>query len=548
METFKELLEDTVTKHGRYAAFTLKDSSGEHHDISYIRFYEEILSLGEALLKNGFDGSRIAMTGSNSYAWFLVNAAVQVSGCVSVPLDKDLKYEEFEGSLARAEVKVVFYGKKQKDLVARALRSDRTSLEKAYALYDCDLPNISDLLDEGKMLRDSGSELVAKISVDPDEVKTMIFTSGTTSRSKIVMLSQKNIVSNVEAMLSAITFSEEDTNIALLPYHHTFGSTGQWVMLANGVRTVYCDGLKHLQKNLIEYGVSVFIGVPLLVETMYKKIIKTAEKQGLGGRLRRMRKLCRISMKVGIDMRRTIFKGVLDSLGGRLRLVVLGAAAADPEVIEGFNDFGITCIQGYGLTEASPVLSAELPGAMRAGSIGRPFPGIEMDIADADDEGIGEIIARGDNIMKGYYGDPEATAAVLKDGWFYTGDLGRRDSDGYYYITGRKKNVIVLRNGKNVFPEELEQQISALPYVVENIVVGVIDDGNEKDPVVAAKVVYDPKFFPGKNEDEIHDAVKDDIEKINDGVPSYKRIRRVFVSDEPMEKTSTGKIKRYLYQ
>ena len=291
---------------------------------------------------------------------------------------------------------------------------------------------------------------------------------------------------------------------------------------------------------------SVFVGVPLIVETLYKRIKKTVERKKMSGRVMALRLMTRGLDKAGIDVRRKVFSGIQDALGGHMRMVVLGAAAADPECIKALNDFGITCIQGYGLTETSPILSAERPDHLRSGSVGLPLPGIEMKIDMPDDNGVGEILAKGNNIMAGYYGNKEATDQVLEDGWFHTGDLGRRDKDGYFYITGRKKNVIVLRNGKNVFPEELEQEVSQLPYVLENIVLGVPDGGDERDPVVTLKLVYNPDSFPGKTSEEIYDLVKNDVEKINDTTPPYKRIRKIIVTDEPMIKTSTGKVRRFM--
>ncbi len=546
MNNFKELLATSAEAYGRRTAFTLKEK-GEYTDISFIRFYAEVKSLATALIRRGFSGERIAITGPNSYNWFLVNAAAQISGCVTVPLDKDLKYGEFLQSLERCEAKVVFFDKKQEAMTKEAFESGQTKIEWAFPLYKTDrLETVTTLLEEGKALVGSGDTSLDQVKIDADAVSTLIFTSGTTSQSKIVMLSQQNICANVQDMIQIIPFEPTDTNIALLPYHHMFGSTGQWVMLSNGVRTVYCDGLKYFQKNLKEYGVSVFVGVPLIMEQMYKKIMKTAAKEGLDGRIRRFSKVARVLNKAKIDVRRQIFHGVLDAIGGKLRMAVLGASAADPEVIQGFNDFGVLCVQGYGLTETAPVLSAERPNHRKPGSVGIPLEHVEMKIENPDENGIGEVVVRGPNVMKGYYGNPEATEAVLRDGWFYTGDLGYIDGDGYLFLTGRKKNVIVLKNGKNVFPEELEAELSKLPYQLETIVVGLPDKGDERDLVVSLKLVYDPEAFPDQTKEEIEQQVREDVEKLNDTVPPYKRIKRIFVTDEPMIKTSTGKVRRFL--
>ena len=524
METFKELLVRSVEQFGSGTAFTLKEGKDRYTDISFIRFYEEVKSLATAFISRGFSGERIAVTGKNSYHWFMVNAAAQISGCVTVPLDKELKYGEFEQSLERCKAKVIFFDKKQEKETKEAILSGKTSIEFAFPMYEEeDLETVTTLQNKRK------DRLPGMLHLCHD-----------------ILLSQRNICSNVTSMIRIIPFKTTDTNIALLPYHHMFGSTGQWVMLANGVRTVYCDGLKYIQKNLKEYGVSVFVGVPLIIEQMYKKIMKTAEKEGLDGRIRRFSKVTRLLNKAKIDIRRQVFHGVLDALGGKLRMVVLGASAADPQVIQGFNDFGVLCVQGYGLTETAPVLTAERPDKRKAGSVGVPLDNVEIRIDNPDENGIGEVIAKGDNIMHGYYDNEEATAAVLRDGWFHTGDLGYIDKSGYLFLSGRKKNVIVLKNGKNVFPEELETEISTLPYQMENIVVGLPKNGDDRDLVVALKIVYDPEQFAGMSKEEIEKRIHEDVEKINDRMPLYKRIKRIFVTDEPMIKTSTSKVRRFL--
>ena len=374
----------------------------------------------------------------------------------------------------------------------------------------------------------------------------MLFTSGTTSQSKVVMLSQNNIVSNAYRTLSVEPVYENDTNLALLPYHHVMGSIAQWVLLLAGGRTVYCDGLKHIQKNMIEYGVTIFVGVPLIVESMYKRVMHQAEKKGIAKKVKMLSKVGSALNKVGIDVRRKIFKSVIDAFGGRLRMCIIGGAAGDIDCINGFQSFGILTMQVYGLTETSPILTAERPKHQHAGSVGIPIPGVEIRIDNPDENGIGEIVARGEGIMLGYYGNQEATDEVIVDGWFHTGDLGKIDKKGFVFITGRKKNVIVLKNGKNVFPEELEQLIAPLPYVNEAVVLGVPEPDDERDLVVTLKLVYNKEVLPDMTFEEIYEKVKEDIELINDKTPSYKRIRRIIVTDREMVKTTTGKVKRFV--
>jgi len=547
LENIREIMEAAVSEYGANKAFTLKLGDGEYRDISYSRYYEEVRCLGEALLCRGFSNTRIVIIGKNSYNWYLANMATLLTSNITVPLDKELKYDEFESSLIRSEAEVIFYDEKESESVAKAISSGKTRIKAAFPLFKVsDKKDIYDLTVEGRELIDGGSRKYDDVVINPDAMSFMIFTSGTTSQSKIVMLSQRNVASNVVNTIASEQIYDTDVNISLLPYHHTFGLTCQIIMFAAGASTVFCDGLKYIQQNFKEYGVSIFVGVPLLIETMYSRILKKAEKEGLSGRLKTMGKVVRVLGKAHIDIRRTVFKGVLEAFGGKLRMVILGAAAADPECIKGWNDFGVICLQGYGLTETSPVLSAERPAYRRPGSIGIPIEGVGMDIYEPDENGIGEIIARGENIMLGYYGNEEATNECIYDGWFHTGDLGYKDKDGYFYITGRKKNVIVLMNGKNVFPEEIEQELNVLPYKEEAIIVGIPNAEDERDLVVTLKLVYNPEEFEGKTPEEINAIVKADVEKINDKLPPYKRIKRVYTTDEPMEKTSTQKVKRFV--
>lgn len=542
----RDLLNDTVAEHGALTAFTLKTAPDTYRDISYIRFLQEAKCLGTAMMKRGMAGERIAFIGKNSYNWFLVNTAVQLIAGVGVPLDKEIKSEELQSCLERAKVKYLFHDKKEQEMVDDVLASGKTVVQESFALYTgSEKTSVDDLLAEGKEYLDEGDYSIDEVEIDNDGLAWLLFTSGTTSQSKIVMLSQKNVASITYSMLSVEPINETMTNIALLPYHHTFGSTGQWVMLKAGARTVYCDGLKYIQKNLIEYGVSLFVGVPLIVETMYKKIIKTAEKQGALGKLKTFSRIGRTLNKAHIDVRRLMFKGVLAAFGGKLEMFIVGGAPASKEMLQGFTDLGMLAVQGYGLTETSPTLTAEYPGAIRIGSIGKPMPGVELRIANPDENGIGELQAKGPNIMLGYYENEEANKAVFtEDGWFRTGDLGYVDKDGFYYLTGREKNVIVLKNGKNVFPEELEAELAKLPYNKEAIVVGVPNDGDEQDLVVTLKLVYDPEETEGKSYEEICQMVDEDVDKLNAKLPSYKHIKRIIVTDREMIKTTTAKVKR----
>lgn len=374
----------------------------------------------------------------------------------------------------------------------------------------------------------------------------ILFTSGTTALSKGVMLSQDNILSNIYQMDCMIEFLDSDVSLAFLPFHHTFGSTALLLFLHNGVCTTFCDGLKYIQKNLVEYKVSVFVCVPLIIESMYKKIMQEVKKQGKEKLINTVGKISNGLYKMHIDIRRKLFKVILDQLGGHVRFVVSGAAALDKDVAKGFRTFGVTVIQGYGLTETSPVLASENTRHIAPGTVGVPMHGVEIEIDNPDEKGIGEIKAKGDNVMLGYFENEEATNEVLKDGWFYTGDLGYINKDGYLVINGRKKTVIVLKNGKNIFPEELEALINNLPYVAESMVFGYPKDD---DLVVSVEVQYNKDYVEKEmnniSYDQLHDIVWNDIKKINTTLPTYKYIKKLFLTDEEMIKTTTAKVKRF---
>ena len=374
----------------------------------------------------------------------------------------------------------------------------------------------------------------------------LLFTSGTTSKSKAVMLSHKNIASNIYSMTKSEDIRSTDTNIAFLPFHHTFGSTGILMFLSRGATNVFCDGLRHIQKNLVEYQVSTFVCVPLLIESIYKKIWQEIEKTGQTKKVKFGMKLSKFLLKFGIDIRAKLFKQIIDKLGGKIRSVIRCASGLDPKVAEGFRAFGISVVQGYGLTETSPVLAAESAEAYKAGSTGLPMPDVEIKIDNPNESGIGEIIAKGPNIMLGYYENEEETNKVLKDGWFYTGDLGYIDNEGFLFITGRQKNVIVLKNGKNIYPEEIETLINNLPYVEESMVYGKEKDD---DLIASVKIVYNKDYmnshYPEKSEEEIKNIIWEDIKKINKTMPNYKHIKNLIITDEEMIKTTTAKIKRF---
>lgn len=546
----KDYINNSVKQYSAHNAFTVKETdNGEtyYKNISYREFGKRIREFGSGLLSLGLSGKRVAIIAANCYEWILTYVAVVSGVGVVVPLDKELTDTELLTSLERSKADAVVFDAKHADMILR-LENERSlgiqhyiSTEKLWQ----HIPSVNEVAERGSLFLKTDRSFDS-YSPDPDSMASIIFTSGTTSSSKAVMLSHRNIAANLYDLLCTEHVTENDRNLLFLPLHHTFGSTGVLFFLCAGACTMFCDGLRHIQKNLKEYRITTFVAVPLLLEAMYKNILAGVEKRGLTRKLNTAKKLSGGLQRLHIDARRKLFKSVIDELGGELRLVISGASALSPAVSKGFNDFGILTIQGYGLTETSPVLAAENDYNMRSGSIGKAFPSVEIRIDNPNEDGIGEIVAKGPNVMLGYYEMPEETAAVLKDGWFYTGDLGRIDEDGFIFITGRKKNVIVLKSGKNVYPEELEELVAKLPYVNEVLAYGKRKDDNY---LIAIKVVYSKDYFDSRSissdEESVAAILKQDVVKINETLPQYKHIKHISLQTTAMTKTTTAKIKRF---
>ena len=550
-DTIRDYINNAIKKHPNNNAFIIKNKDGKdvsYTNITYTKFGEDIKAFGTALISFGLENKRIAIIGKNRYEWVVAFVSALCGIGVTVPLDKGLPEQEISLSLQRAKVDAIVFESEYADTILN-IQKTNTNI-KQYICMDssCDgkFQTLNDVINIGNNLLKSGDTKYDNHQINPSSIASIIFTSGTTSMSKAVMLSNTNIASNIYNLNSAEKIYDTDVNMAFLPLHHTFGSTGLLLFLADGVTNVFCDGLRHIQSNLKEYKVSIFVCVPLLLEAMYKKIYAEVEKQGKTKILKFANTISHILLKFKIDIRRKIFKQILDNLGGNIRFIISGASAIDKNVAKGFYDFGILAVQGYGLTETSPVLTAENEKCIKFGSVGLPLPDVEVKIDNPNEDGIGEIIAKGPNVMLGYYEMEEETSKVLKDGWFYTGDLGYIDKDGFLFITGRKKNVIVLKNGKNVYPEEIELLINNLPYVAESMVFG---KPKEDDLVISAKIVYNKDYINEKyaniSQEDLNTLIWNDIKKINSTLPNYKHIKSIIVTDEPMIKTTTQKVKRF---
>ena len=552
-DTIKEYINEGIKKYPNNVAFRIKEKRDKevvYKDITYTEFENDLESLAQGFIEIGLKGKRIAIIGKNCYEWALTYTTTLNGVGITVPLDKGLPEQEIESLLQRSFADAIVFESSYLEIMNRIQERNNTKVKEYICMQKIDgFKSLNEVISIGKKAIKDGKNEYKNLKINPEEMAAIIFTSGTTSLSKAVMLSNKNIASNIYGIKCSEKIYNTDVNLAFLPFHHTFGSTALLLFLSEGVTNVFCDGLRHIAQNLKEYKVSIFVCVPLLLETKYKKIMTEVDKQNKTNLIKIMRKVCNFLLKFGIDIRRKVFKQILDNLGGNIRFVISGASAIDKNVAKGFYDFGILAVQGYGLTETSPVLAAENEKCVKFGSVGLPLTDVEIKIDNPNEEGIGEIIAKGPNVMLGYYENKEATDEVLKEingeKWFYTGDLGYLDKDGFLFITGRKKNVIVLKNGKNIYPEEIELLVNNLPYVSESMVFGLPKDD---DLLLSLKLVYNKEYVKEKygdiSKEELKQKIWADIKNINKTLTNYKHIKNLIITDEEMIKTTTAKIKR----
>lgn len=549
----RDMVCSSAEMYGDDPAFLVKDvPGGEYRPISYIQFRDDIDALGTKLTELGLKDKKTAIIGENSYEWVVTYLAVTNGTGIIVPLDKDLTGIEIGNLLERSQVDaVVFSGKMEKKVseVLKGFDDIKIRINIDAESDDNGVLSWDGLLEEGRTLLENGNRDFVDAVIDRDAMCSLLFTSGTTGMAKGVMLSHKNISANVYNMSKYVKIRRPGGGLSVLPMHHTYELTCHvFTGLYQGMFIAICEGLRYIQQNLKESGATVMVGVPIVFETMHKKVWKQAEASGAAGRLRKMMDLARRTKLYNRqEAMRRIFSKIHTSLGNNIALFIAGGAAINPQVIRDYEALGIPMIQGYGMTENAPIIAVNRDYYSKADSVGKPMPGTEVRIIDKDADGIGEIICRGPSVMLGYYNDPEATAAVLKDGWLYTGDYGRFDDEGFLYICGRKKNVIVAKNGKNIFPEEIEYLLLEQPFIEEVVVYGAVDKKND-DIVVKAEIF--PNYENMKaalgdiDEKSIQEAIKNEIEEVNDKMPVYKRVKRFKLRDEEFEKTATRKIKR----
>lgn len=548
----KDMLKKSGEKYGNRPAYIFKTNEpGKFREITHKEFRDEINSLGTKLIDLGLKDKRIAVISENRYEWAVDYLAIATGTGIVVPLDKSLPDNEIESLIVRSEVEAIFYSNKYDSIMNKIKEEGNTQL-KYFISMDLEkeengIKSQKELTEEGKKLLEDGNRKFIDAKIDNEKMGIMLFTSGTTAMSKAVMLSHKNICSNLMDITSVIKVTEEDRFLSFLPLHHTFECTvGFLYPISTGGAIAFCDGIRHIAENIKEYQITAMISVPILFEAMYKKIMKSIEKKGKLETVKKGIKISNFLLKFGIDIRRKLFKEIHQNLGGKVRLFVSGGAALDPEAEKGFNDLGVNMYQGYGLTESSPVIAAEDDKYRRLGSIGKAFPSLEVKILEPDEDGIGELVAKGPSIMLGYYNNEEATKETLEGEWLHTGDLAKIDKDGYIFISGRKKFVIVLKNGKNIFPEELETLVNKIDGVKESFVYGKPEeDGDYK---ICAKIVYDKdmvkEVYGTDAEKELKDILWKEVKKVNKEMPAYKYIRDIVITDKELIKTTTQKTKR----
>ena len=546
----KDMLNKTRELYGDRPGYKIKIGEGKYKTYTHNEIRDMINYLGTALISLGLKGKRIAVIGENRYEWELAYLSVVCGTGIIVPLDKSLPENELEELIERSEVEAIFYSKKYQETIEKIKYSEKNKLKHLISM-DSDIHkegiySEKELIEKGKELVEEGNREFIDAKINPEEMNIMLFTSGTTSKSKVVALSHHNIVSNVMDFASVLDVDCNDRILSFLPLHHVFECTvGMLYSLYIGAQRSFCDGIRHIVENLNEYKITFASFVPAIYESMYKTIIKNLEKQG---KLEAVKKLMEENRDKTMAEKKEIFKDIHNIFGGNIKLFVSGAAALDAEVEYAFRDWGINLCQGYGLTETSPVIGVETNENFRVGSIGKALPHIQARIDDANEEGMGELTVKGPNVMLGYYGDEEATKEVMEDGWFHTGDLAKIDEDGYIFICGRKKSVIVLKNGKNIFPEEMEALVNKVEGVKESFIFGKQQSDDKEDIKINVKIVFDREVmkeaYKAETDEEIRKVLQDKIKEINQIMPKYKAIRGMIISEEPLIKTTTNKIKR----
>ena len=547
-------LKDMLNKTGRlYAdkpAYRIKVEEGKYQIYTHKEVRNMINNLGTALINLGLKGRRIAVIGENRYEWEIAYLSIVCGTGIVVPLDKSLPANELELLIERSDIEAIFYTKKYSDIIQNIKFSEKNKLKHLISM-DSDehgegIYSQKELIQTGKKLIEEGNKEFLNAQINPKEMNIMLFTSGTTSKSKVVALSHENVCTNLMDIGSVLDVTQEDVFLSILPIHHVFECTvGFLFSLYKGAETVFCDGLRHIVENLNEYHVTVMACVPGIYERIFMMIRKKLEKQGkIEEILENEEKYKNSSMQ----KKKEVFKEIHDMLGGKIKLLISGAAALDKTIEEKYRLLGLNLVQGYGLTETSPVVAVGTNKNYKLGSIGKTVPSVEAKLVDVNDDGIGELVVRGSSVMLGYYENEKVNKKSLQDGWFYTGDLAKIDEEGYIFICGRKKSVIVLKNGKNIFPEEMENLVNKIEGIKESFIFGKIQSNDENNIKINVKIVFDrdviKDVYKVEKDEDIYKVLSKKIKEVNQTMPSYKAIRGMILTEEPLIKTTTNKIKR----
>ena len=548
---FKDMIYRSAEIYKTRTAFKLKDENGNIYNKTYEELKQEVMELGTDLIERGLLNKRIAVIGKNSYKWAISYLAASIVGIV-VPIDKELHANDVINFMNVAECEAILGDEKNLEAIIEnidKLNNKKTifinfKIEKNNNIY---FP-FEESLKNGKNKLEEGSTKFDEIKINPDEMRILLFTSGTTGNAKGVCLTQRNICSNILSIYGIVKVKRSDLFFSILPLHHTYECTiGFLLPLYSGASICYCDGLRYLSNNMLEYHPSVILCVPLLLEKMYQKIMKSMKKSLPEKYIKDTENPID---KLPLILRTIVSRKVKNTLGGRLRVFIVGAAAVNPEIANTFDKLKLNSLQGYGLTECAPLVAGNTDFYKRNDSAGLPIPNVEYKIYDPDKEGVGEIIVKGPNVMLGYYNMPEETEKVLKDGWFHTGDLGKIDENGFLYITGRCKSVIVTKNGKNIYPEEIESYLNDSPLISEALVMGIQKE-NDDETYVNAQIFPNmdaiKEYLKGTvpTKEEIKKIISDVITSVNSKIPNYKHIKNFVIKDKEFEKTTTQKIKRY---
>lgn len=555
---FKDMLYNSAKNYRSRTAFKVKNDEGKIYSIKYEQFKNDVVYLGTSLIKKGLLNKKIAVIGQNSYNWCVSYLAASIVGVV-VPIDKELHTDDVINFMNVSNADCILGNEKKLKPISDDIVNNTNKLNNKNTIFvyfenKSKLNDNEFIFDKFKILgKDdylNGFKEFDDINIDPDEMRILLFTSGTTGNAKGVCLSQRNICSDILSTYGIVKVKRSDLFFSVLPLHHTYECTiGFLLPIYSGASIAHCEGLRYIAKNMAEFHPSVILCVPLLLEKLHKTIVKNMNKS-LPTKYAKKDSTENPFMELPFFMKKIVKNKVKNTLGGRLRVFIVGAASVNPDIISDFRKLSLNTLQGYGLTECSPLVAGNTDFFQKDDSVGLPIPNVEYKINNPNEEGVGEIIVKGPNVMLGYYNNEEETKKVLKDGWFYTGDLGKIDENGYLYITGRCKSVIVTKNGKNIYPEEVEHYLNTSPLVSEALVLGIQKDDDDETyinaqiyPNFEAISEYLKSSVPTTA--EIKKVISDVVSSVNKKLPNYKHIKSFIIRDKEFEKTTTQKIKRY---